>query len=132
MSDHSTGKEVKGVMPTYISFLMGRIIEIWQAWDSGDSEFALRKACRLVIFLPRDLKKELQDEVELISKEMNWAYNLESTDFFTTSLNRNRQGRLIATRRLPPFLDKMLDLLDGRGYLERVKEFRRGRFERRA
>ena len=119
-------------MPTYISFLMGRLIEIWEAWDSGDPEFALRKACRLVIFLPRDLKKEMQHEVELVTKEMNAAYNLSGSDFFNTHLVRNRYGRRVATEGLPPFLDKMIDLLDERGYLEKVKEFRIGRFAQRA
>jgi len=133
MSDRSTGKEVKAVMPTYISFLMGRLTEIWQAWDSGDPEFALRKSCRLVLFLPRDLKKKMREDVQLISKEMNWAYNLNSADFFTTNLIRNRQGRMTAARRLPPFIDKITDLLDERGfYLEKVKEYRIGRFRPRA
>lgn len=130
MSD--IGKEVKAVMPTYISFLMGRLIEIWKAWDGNDPELALRKGCRLVLFLPRDLKQQLQEEVSLISKEMDWAFSLKSADFFTSHLTRNRTKRRLAERRLPPFLDKMTDLLDERGYLEKVKEFRRGRFQERA
>jgi len=86
----------------------------------------------LVLFLPQDLKKELQEEANIITKEINKAYNVQSVDFYTGHLVRNRLARNIATNRLPQFLDKMIELLDQRGYLEKVKEFRKGRFQPRA
>jgi len=116
------GTEVKGVMPNYISFLMGRLIEIWQAWDGGDPEFALRKTCRLTIFLPRDLKEKLREDLLKITRAMNQAYNISGSDFFLTHLRRNRKGREVATILLPPFLDTVVDLLDERGYLEKTKQ----------
>ena len=132
MSEYVFGKEVKAVMPTYISFLMGRLIEIWQAWDGNDPEFALRKAIRLVLFLPKDLKKKMEDEANSITKEINQAYNVGGVDWYTRQQNRNRAARSIAVQRLPSFLDKMVELLDERGYLEKVKEYRKGRFQQRA
>lgn len=117
MSEDS-GK-VKDVMPTYRGFLAGRLVEIWSAWDEGDLELSLRRACRLVTFLPRALKKQLREDRDKITKEMNSVYGLTGVDFYTTHLTRNRQVNRVAMLYLEPFADKILNLLDERGYLEK-------------
>ena len=120
MSDKAE-KEVRGVVPTYIGFLMGRIMQIWEAWDEGDPELALRRACRLYYFTVDKLKKELSNDVESIMKEMNQAYSLKGVDFFTTQLKRNHVARQIAVKRLPSLVDKIISLFDERDYLEQHK-----------
>lgn len=126
------GKEVKAVMPTYISFLMGRLIEIWQAWDNGELVTALQKACRLVTFLPTDLKKKLMDDVKIIKAEMRKANQVEGCDYYTGLIVKNKKSMQTAYKYLDPFVDELVQLLDSRGYLEKVKEFRIGRFRQRA
>lgn len=126
------GKEVKAVMPTYISFLMGRLIEIWQAWDEGELVTALRKACRLVTFLPTDLKKKLMDKVKIIKAEMRKANQVEGSDYYIGLIVKNKKNMQTAYKYLDPFVDDLVTLLDQRGYLEKVKEFRIGRFRQRA
>lgn len=120
MSD-KTPKEVRGVVPTYIGFLMGRIVQIWTAWDEDDVELALRRACRLYYFTVDQLKEKLKPDVESITKEMNHAYGLSGPDFFTTHLRRNRTARQIAIKRLPGLMDKIISLFDQRDYLEQHK-----------
>ena len=115
-------KEVRGVVPTYIGFLMGRIVQIWTAWDEDDLELALRRACRLYYFTVDQLKKELKPDVQSITKEMNHAYGLNGADFFTTHLIRNREARQIAIKRLPALMDKIISLFDQRDYLEQHKK----------
>lgn len=121
MTEQKTEKEVRGVVPTYIGFLMGRITEIWTVWDQGDVELALRRACRLYYFMVDKLKKELGHDVERIMKEMNQAYAVEGTDFFGTQLKRNRMARQIAAKNLPVLMDKIISLFDDRDYLEQHK-----------
>jgi len=109
------------VMPTYSGFLIKRLNEIWEAWDEGDPEFALRRSCRLTLFLPTKLKTELKSDLLKITQAMNTAYNLQGSDFFLTHLRRNRKGREVATILLPNFIDYIMDLLDQWGYLVEVK-----------
>lgn len=107
------------VQPTYSGFLILRINEIWGIWRDGDPEQAIRLAIRLAnTFLIRKIKKELEHDVEVITKDMNKAYRLESIDFFTTHLVRNREARKTATYYIGPFLSKMSDLIDEWGYYE--------------
>lgn len=126
------GKEVKAVLPTFIGFVMRILNEIWQDWSDDKPVSALSKAVRFVLFLPEDLKKDLRGPATKITKEINQAYKLEGVDFYTTQLVRNREARRIAYLRLPGFIDQLTGLLDKRGYLEKVKEFRRGSFNPRA
>ena len=116
-----TPKEVRGVVPTYIGFLMGKINIIYDHWAEGDVESALRRTCLLYYFLVDKLKKELNEDVQKINKELLQAYNLQGTDFFTSQIMRSRKGRQIATARLPSLIDKMMSLFDGRDYLEQHK-----------
>jgi len=109
------------VMPTYSGFLIMRLGEIWKAWDDGDPEFSLRRACRLTLFLPDKLKEELRNDLVKITQAMNQAYNLSGSDFFLTHLRRNRKGREIATILLPNFIDFLMSLLDQWGYLAEIK-----------
>ena len=115
-------KKVKDVMPTYRAFLAGRLLEIWAAWDNGNLEQSLRRALRLVTFLPRELKKELRKDEERITKALNAAYRVQGVDWYTRQQNRNREARRVASLYLEPFVDKMTDLLDEGDYL--VKTFK--------
>jgi len=116
-----TIEEVKAVMRPYVAFLMDKVNKIYDAWDEGNLELALSRACRLVTFLPRGLKKELRSDEETITKWMNGAYGLETGIWYTTQLTQNRRALQIAQVFLKPFVDKMIDLLDQRGYLERAR-----------
>lgn len=111
-------REVKGFVPTYLGFLMDKINKIYNAWDEGDTELALRRACRLYYFLVDELKDKLRDDMQSISKEMNQAYNVRGPDWFVTQQNRNKQARRVASVRLPAFIDKMMTLFDERDYFE--------------
>lgn len=113
-----TDKEVRGVVPTYIGLLMGKINIIYDEWAEGNMESALRRACILYYFLVDALKKELEEDVQQINKALIHAYNLQGTDFFTCQIMRNRRGKQIAAAQLPGLIDRMMSLFDGRDYLE--------------
>jgi len=115
--------EPQQIMPTYSGFLIDKLNKISEAWDEGDMELALRRAMRLVYFLPTDLKKVLLPKVSVIRKQMNHAYALHGSDFFTTQIIRNRAARQITLRELPPFIDQVVELLDQRGYLEKSSHY---------
>lgn len=129
MSGIKEAEELKAVMRPYIAFLMDKVNKIYDAWDEGDLELALSRACRLVTFLPRAIKEQLRGDEKTITKYMNAAYGLETGIWYTTQLIQNRRTRQIAQLFLEPFVDKMIDLLDERGYLEKIREFRKGMFE---
>jgi hypothetical protein len=117
----SKEEEIKGVMKPYVVFLMDKVNRVYNAWDEHPLEprIPLEEALRLVNFLPRSLKKLLKKDAEEIRKELDRCYRLQGTDLFTTQLLRNRVANQVASRRLQPFVDKMTDWLDERGYFER-------------
>jgi len=126
------GREVKDVKATYIGFVMRRLEEIWRAWDEDKPEVALSQAVRYVLFAPTTMKKDIIGEANRIIKEINQAYDVKAGDFYSTQLAQNKRARQVALKHLPGFIDKLVQLMDKRGYLERTKEFRSGKFQRRA
>ena len=105
-------------LPYYTAFLMDKVNKIYDAWDSEDITLALRRATRLVAFLPRKMKKEMLEDVEDIEKDMMKAYRVKGVDFHTDQLARNREARRVASLYLEPFVNKLIDLLDENHYLE--------------
>ena len=103
----------------YTVFLFKSIMGIHDAWDQGNVEFSLRRALRLVVFLPNDIKKALWDDKKKIEKDLKQAYRTQGVDWYTRQQNRNRQARRVASFYIEPFFDKMIRLLDQKGWLER-------------
>jgi len=120
MSKNETVEPSK-FQPTYSGFLIDKLNKIELAWDQDMPEAALRRALRLVNFLPKELKKKLKPKKEIIVKALNSAYRISGVDYYTTQQIRNRKARTIASLYLEPFVDEMLDWLDERGYLEEKK-----------
>lgn len=82
-------------------------------------EFALRRALRLVVFLPTDIKKALWPDKQKIEKDFTQAYKTQGVDWFTRQQNRNRAAKRVAWYYIEPFVDEMVQLLDEKGWLER-------------
>ncbi len=116
MSDELTEAELQR---GYGGFLIVALTRIYEAWNEGDVQAALRRALRLALFLPKELKDKIAEDVRTISKDMTSAMNLQGSDFYTTELRRNKRTDQVAQYHLAPFVDKLTDLLDERGYLER-------------
>lgn len=103
----------------YTFFLFKGILGIYEAWNETEYEEAIKQALRLVVFLPTDIKEALWPKKQKIRKELNKAYRMQGVDFFTTHLVRNREARRVSAYYLEPFVDKMVRLLDEKGWLER-------------
>jgi len=109
------------VQPSYNSFLIGKLQQIWDAWDRGDPEFALDRTCRFTVFLTPEIKEVIKDDLFKVNEARRKAYNLQGSDFFLTQVKRNRKGREVAIILLPRFLDEIVNLLDKWGLLREVK-----------
>jgi len=109
------------VQPSYNSFLIGKLQQIWDAWDQNDPEFALDRTCRFTVFLTPEIKEVIDADLSKINEARRKAYNLQGSDFFLTHLRRNRKGREISMILLPRFLDEIVNLLDKWGLLREVK-----------
>jgi hypothetical protein len=105
-------------LPYYTAFLMDKINKIYDAWDDDNQPLALRRALRLVTFLPKKMKTVLAEDVAEIEADMHQAYRMKGVDFHTNQLARNKTARSVATLYLEPFVDKLVDLLDEHDYLE--------------
>lgn len=103
----------------YTAFLFKSVWLIFEAWDSNEYRLALSRACKLVVFLPNDIKEVLWPKKEEIQSELRKAYRKAGVDFFTTQVIRNRNARAVAFHYLEPFVDEMVRLLDEKGWLER-------------
>ena len=111
--------EAKAVSTSFQGFLWSEIGKIREAENEGDLLTALNRACSLVKYLPVSVKEELQENVNQITELVNKNFNIESSDFQTTMLLRNRQANDSAQRYLKAFINKLMMLLDERGiYME--------------
>lgn len=118
MSDYEQDErdEIRGVIKNYYGFFWSKVNLIFDAWNEGEPELALRRACFLVNFLPVALKDKLKEDVASITKELNTVYDLDGIDFYMTQVRRNSEAEYIALLRLQPFVDKMMRLVDKRNY----------------
>jgi len=103
----------------YTFLLFKSLMGIQGAWNEGDYLYALSQACKLVTFLPNDIKDVLWSDKEVIQKDITSAYRSAASNFYSTQLVRNRKAKRVAMKYLEPFLDKMIRLLDSKGWLER-------------
>jgi len=71
----------------YTFFLFKSLTGIHNAWDEGDNRLALSRACKLVVFLPNDIKDVLWPDKETIQKNMREISRETGTDFFYNSCN---------------------------------------------
>jgi len=111
--------EAKAVSTSFQGFLWSEIGKIREAENEGDLLIALNRACSLVKYLPISVKEQLQENVNQITELVNKNFNIESSDFQTTMLLRNRQANDSAQRYLKAFINKLMMLLDERGiYME--------------
>ena len=111
--------EAKAVSTSFQGFLWSEIGKIREAENEGDLLTALNRACSLVKYLPVSVKEQLQENVNQITELVNKNFNIESSDFQTTMLLRNRQANDSAQRYLKAFINKLMMLLDERGiYME--------------
>ena len=118
-------QQIRKVMPRYDSLIFGILIKIYEAWDEGNLQHALRRACMMVTFLTRDMKKKLKDHREQILEEMAKAQGVKGYDFHNEQINRNRNARRVAMIYLEPFVDKITDLLDEAGYFALFRNYLR-------
>jgi len=112
------GLDPAKIQPTYSGFLIDKVNKIYESWDNGNQERSLRRALRLVYFLPKELKDKMRDDKNKIIEEFNKAYRVSGVDWYTRQQNRNRAARRVAQDYLPSFVDEMMNWLDERGYLE--------------
>jgi hypothetical protein len=119
MGERERSEKIRDLQNTFGAFLWRRLEEIQQSWSEGNFQMAIWRALNLVIFLPITIKKELEENVEEIRGLMSRSYKVEAADFHTSMLVKHRSADQEAQRCLTVFMDKMLALLDQRGYLER-------------
>jgi hypothetical protein len=111
--------EAKAVSTSFQGFLWSEIKAIRDEEKEGNILGALNLACSLVKYLPVNVKEKLEDNVQQITELVNKNFNIESSDFQSTMLLRNRQVNDLAQRYLKAFMNKVMRLLDDSGiYME--------------
>jgi len=112
-------ERIKDLQYSFSSFLWKNLIGVQEKWDEGNVYEALAQVLSLVKYLPVKIKDELEEDVDKIEELVNKSFNAEASDFQSTMLARNKQIDKIARFYFPKFVNKMMTLLDKRGYLER-------------
>jgi len=115
----------KGLQFNFSNFLWRSLASIHAAEDEGDYMTALMRALSLVKFLPAKIKNELRDDVLRIESELRRVSRCNIRGHhYTRMLVRNRLLQNKAYRFYDAFVSKMIELLDERGYLERIEKSR--------
>jgi glutathionyl-hydroquinone reductase len=93
----SEDAEIKSIIPNYYNLIIDKLNKIYDAWDKNLTNLALSRALKLIPFLPRKLKKQLNPEKTRISTELQ---------------NGIKDIKKIAEKELEPLVDKITDNLD--------------------
>lgn len=111
--------EAKAVSTSFQGFLWGEIGKIREAERQGDMITALSYACSLAKYLSPQVKDKLEEDIKEITKLVNKNFGVESSDFQSTMLFRNRSVDNVAKFYLKAFMDKMMRELNKTGiYME--------------
>jgi hypothetical protein len=108
----SEDAEIKGVIPNYYVFIMGRLNRIAALEDIGNLPLALDCALKTVKYLPRKLKNQIIEEKKKIQKRI--ATEAKSTEYFCNTSKRDVEAKMrkIALDEEETFVDKITTLLD--------------------
>jgi len=113
--------EAKAVSTSFQGFLWSEIKVIREAQREGEMVTALSYACSLATYLPPKVKDQLKDDITEIARLINKSFSVESSDFQSTMLLRNRSSDSQARFYLNGFMDKMLRALYETGiYIEYI------------
>ena len=113
-------ERIKDLQYSFSGFLWKQLDNIQTSWDEGDVVRATWRTLTLVKYLPVAIKEELKPIADQIAKELNQAPEVvEGHDFHTEMILKNKAAQAVAQKYLGAFINKMMTLLDQRGYLER-------------
>ena len=125
-------EQIRGTEFKYSSFLWKNVDIIRQAELAEKPAEALTAAITLIPYLPNGIKKKFKGRADEIEEDMQYLtkeVKERSTDLFSRGVVTNRVLQKYAKVALARFVDELCDELDKRGYMERVKRYRRGKFE---
>ncbi|MCJ7634114.1 hypothetical protein MUP77_17220, partial [Candidatus Bathyarchaeota archaeon] len=106
MSEHP--EKVKDLQYSFSSFLWHNLMKIRENWDAGDIVHALSEAISLRTYLPIPVKDELRLLADEITEKMNKSFEVESSDFHSSRIAKNRESQRIAQFYFKRYIDKMM------------------------
>ena len=106
------------IQHSFQSFLWKHLDLIDTALDNEQYGLAASRACRLILFMPLDVKKQMEKDRAIIIRELTQASSVGGASFHIKHLNRSKNVSSVALHYLPDFIDKLTALLDAKGYLE--------------
>lgn len=113
----SEDAEIRGVIPTYYSFIVEKLNRIYDAWDKNDFYSALLRSIRLVSFLPRKIKKQILPEKKRIELKLIQAQSIKGRDFNSTQMLLQQRVRQVAMEEVGNFVNLITEMLDQEGLL---------------
>lgn len=109
----SEDAEIKNVIPPYYGLIIDKLNRIFFLWDEVQDEIAaLQCAIRLVLFLPRKLKKQLETQTTEIQKELDKASNGVGYNLIVANQRINNATSFVAHKHLAKYVNTITNLLD--------------------
>jgi hypothetical protein len=108
----SEDAEIRGVIPNYYAFIMGRLNRIAALEDAGNLTEALECAIQSTKYLPRKLKKQIDEEQKRITKRLRTEAH--SNEWFGNMRKKETAAifQQIAEEEEEGFVDRITTLLD--------------------
>jgi Fe2+ transport system protein B len=104
--------EIRGVIPNYYAFIMGRLNRIAALEDIDNLTLALDCALKSIKYLPRKLKNQIREEYERIQNRIK--NEAQSSGYFSNTINKEIEKAMkrIALEEENNFVNKITTLLD--------------------
>jgi len=123
---------MKGISFNYLRFLWNGIAAVRRAQLEGQNGSALEMAATLIIYLPREIKKDFQKKADKIILDIGQIRNgvfqniAQETNPFMKALAKRRAIEAYACGALPKFLSELTTSLDDHGYYLSAKTWEEG------
>jgi len=114
--------QIRGLQPSYSSFLSSQYQSLMALWNEKDFINFWSGIKGFVTFLPREVKNNVDEDIQLVEAELG-KLQKEVNEKTTSQLSRSIVTRRVLTVYLSIVsrivLNKIMNLLDQKGYLER-------------
>jgi hypothetical protein len=108
----SEDAEIKGVIPNYYNLIIDKLNKIYEAWDNNNINIALFRTLKLIPFLPRKIKNQLNPERIRIQKDLDAISQTNGFNFSNAQEKVMYKVKTISIKEFEPLIDKVTSLLD--------------------
>jgi hypothetical protein len=119
MSSRRSDEDQVFIVKPYQALVFREIIKVQDARNRGAHDVALDIFIQAVDIAPKPVRNKMKKGIEELKEAQQKAKRTRAIGVYAQNNERNRQLGEVSSTMLGPLLNKFIDILDKRGYIER-------------